>query len=97
MARASILFAAFVSVVSPSFPVSACKVITFLPNKQIILKKSFVKKYFVKNQAAFRMSLRWLRFVVLIRQKHSVLYMYVRARVRVSMCVRGCINEGGEK
>ena len=42
-------FAAFVSVVSSSFPVSGCKVITFLPNKQTICEKVVLKKSFDIN------------------------------------------------
>ena len=91
MARASfllfpcawILFAAFVSVVSWSFPVSACKVITFLPTDQTNLKKSCVKKSFTINYAAFWYTLAVGAFAPCICPQNSVLYMYTCARAYV--------------
>ena len=70
---------------SSSFPVSGGKVITFLPNKQIFLEKSYVKKSYAINYAAFRYTLAVGAFAPCICPQNSVLYMYTRARVR--MCV----------
>lgn len=68
-----------------SLPVSACKVINLKPTKQIILEKYFLKNCKRTNKAFF-VRLWCARRLVQICHKHSVLYMYVRARVRI--CVR---------
>lgn len=57
-----IRFAAVVSVVSSSFTVSGCKVTTFLPTNQIILKKSFIKNCKRTNKTFF------VRFVVGVKR-----------------------------
>lgn len=85
--RAWIHFAAFVSVVSSSFPVSACKVITFIPHYQTNLQKSYVKNSFIvilKRFGVFAVG----AFVNRDRLQQSYLFrVYVCVRVR--MCVRG--------
>ena len=75
-----ILFAAFVSVVSSSFPVSGCKVITFLLIIQIILKKSFIKNCKRPNKAFLRAAggvcAAWCKYGKIWR------FIYVCTRVR---------------
>lgn len=83
-----IRFAAFVSVVSLSFHVSGCKVITFLPYLQINLQKSFLKNCKRTNKAFFGRACgvraAWCKYATNI-----VFYicMCVLMRVRACVCV----------
>ena len=83
-----IQLAAFVSVVSSSLLVSGGKVITFLPNKQIFLEKSFVKNSYAINYAAFRYTLAVGAFAAI----NASIILFIRVYVRVRACVCMCVE-----